>query len=265
MGSCVSFDLDGVLMRNPFELGVEPYVVAHVLADASRRPAGLADDAPPDETAVRRAIDGGFLRRLRAGGPAAYDWDAIYGEVAAGFGATPPPPVEDLVRRFTAEPGMVATHPGAFEALALVREAGLRCIAVTNGFSTFQRPVLAALGLDAAFDALVSPLETGTIKPDPGMFRGLGGLVAHLGDTLWHDVLGARRARIDALWVHPRAPEPATADAGVLRAHVWAVAPGDPHAGIYGGVATDDLVPHVGGRRPDAVVATWLEGRGSGC
>jgi putative hydrolase of the HAD superfamily len=253
----VSFDLDGVLIRNPFELGVEPYVVGLIAHGSSSLHA-----LPPEgrEEAVRAEIGRAFVRRLRRNPISAYDWDAVYGEVSCAFeGPAHLPDVAGLVRHFVAAPDTIALLPGAAEALARVHDAGFRCVALTNGYSSFQRPALEALGVADAFEDVISPLETGCTKPDGRMFAAVRGLVAHVGDTLWHDVLGARRAGVAAIWSHAAGPQGATTERWALAATSATVAGREPHRLLYPDVATVDLVPDVGGRRPDEVVRVWLE------
>jgi putative hydrolase of the HAD superfamily len=60
--------------------------------------------------------------------------------------------------------------PGAGEALARLRSAGLRLACVSNwDFSLAE--YLEAAGLGASFDAVVSSAEAGVAKPDPRPFR----------------------------------------------------------------------------------------------
>src|SRR5690606_796587 len=87
----VGFDLDGVLIRNPFETCVLPRFAA--LLKATRGLNGLEEQEAA--SAVRKRVAGGWQQRMGSGDlVGAYDWDAIYREVATELGGEP-----DLVGR----------------------------------------------------------------------------------------------------------------------------------------------------------------------
>lgn len=252
----IGFDLDGVIIRNPFELGVEPFVCRYIAARSPDRP-----DIVPERTEARIAADIAreFQRRMGQNALLAYDWDGVYRDVAVAWSVPSVPDVAELVTRFARDPAMVAILPGGAAALAAARDAGYKVAALTNGFSRFQIPTLEALGLMPAFDDIITPEETGSCKPATHFFQQRPGLVAHVGDTLWHDVRGARLAGLDALWVHARAPEQATTSIDEIEPAVRTVAAGDALRQHYPEVDVACLMPHVAARRPDRVVARWLD------
>ena len=200
----VSFDLDGVLIRNPFELGVEPFVRRHIHASSR-----LCDEPELEAHArIDGAVREAWNARMAAGHFVdAFDWDAIFGEVSTGFGGDAVPDVTGLVRRFCAEEGMIALLPGAREGLHRLREAGVRLVAMTNGYAKYQEPTLDALGILPFFERIASPDQAGAAKPHRAIFDAVPGLVAHVGDTLPHDVLGANRAGVRSVWLLPTAPK----------------------------------------------------------
>ena len=80
---------------------------------------------------------------------------------------------------------------------------------VTNGASCLQREKLAASGLSARFAAVAVSGELGVGKPDPAIFahalEALGADAADavmVGNSLAHDVAGARAAGMRAVWVN---------------------------------------------------------------
>ncbi len=202
-GSTVSFDLDGVLMQNPFLRGVFPHARRHM-----RSSARLRDLAPAEADAlVDQAVREAWSERMLAGEFVdAYDWDAIYRDVSDAFGVPPVGDVAELVARYCREPGVITLLPGAEEALHLLRKAGHRLIAITNGHYAYQWPVLEALGIAHSFDEVLTPDRVGYAKPDPRVFERAGSTV-HVGDTLLHDVLGPRLAGVTSIWVHAGLPE----------------------------------------------------------
>lgn len=208
--STVTLDLDGVLIQNPFGSYVVPTVLGHL--ERSARLAGRERAAAHRE--LRGAISAEWQRRMdRRDFVAAYHWDEIYGVVAEAYGVSGLPDVTRLVEEGSAQ-GHVHALPGAHQALHLLRERGLRTVALTNGYRRYQWPVLEALGLAPLFDDLESPEAHGYAKPQPELFHAVGEVLAHVGDTLEHDVLGANLAGVRAVWVVPELPGPDPVVAG---------------------------------------------------
>jgi putative hydrolase of the HAD superfamily len=94
--------------------------------------------------------------------------------------------------------------PGALRAL---RGGGARLVVVSN-WDVSLHDALAATGLAALVDGAISSAEAGAAKPDPRIFAralALAGARAadalHVGDSLEHDVAGARAAGIEAVLV----------------------------------------------------------------
>jgi HAD superfamily hydrolase (TIGR01549 family) len=211
----VSFDLDGVLIQNPFKHGVGPHLRAHVRSGRELR------DLDPDEAnqRIQAAVEDEVRARMgRSDLVAAYDWDAIFGLVARRFGAEPLPDVADLVRHYCGVRGTIWLLDGAADVLERLTRAGVRIVAATNGFHRYQEPVLEALGILPYFAEVRTPDTTGFAKPDRGILAGVDGLVAHVGDMLYHDVLVARRLGVQAIWCTDALPEPVRALAPAERA-----------------------------------------------
>lgn len=200
----IGFDLDGVLMRNPFGAHVFPAVYR-----AMRAAPALAELDPEEATAAARAAVERRWRELMQAGDlvAAYDWDAIFAHAAAQFGGAAMPDVAALVVEGCAVPGAIAALPGAGETLAALRDAGHRLVVVTNGYSYYQEPVLGALGLLGYFSQVVTPDRVGAAKPQAAAFKAAGPLDWFVGDTLLHDVYGARSAGARAVWLDAGLPE----------------------------------------------------------
>ena len=211
----IGFDLDGVLMRNPFERCVFPHM--HRVFHASPQLRAL----PADEATARsrEAVRSAWNRRIAAGDMvAAYDWDAIFREAADALGGAEVPDVAALVRRCCTVPDAIAALPGAHRTLRALRGSGHRLVVITNGFAAYQEPVLDALGLLPYFDLVITPDRVGFAKPDPAAFRAAGHLDWFVGDTLLHDVLGARLAGARAVWLTTDLPAAITALPAAQRA-----------------------------------------------
>ena len=99
-------------------------------------------------------------------------------------------------------------YPEVPDVLARLRARGAR-LAVVSNWDVSLHDVLERTGLRPLVDAVVISAELGVAKPDPAIFRAaldrLGvapdGAV-HVGDSLEHDVAGARAAGLEAVLVN---------------------------------------------------------------
>ena len=96
-------------------------------------------------------------------------------------------------------------YPEVPDALARLRARGAR-LAVVSNWDVSLHDVLERTGLRSLVDAVVISAELGAAKPDPAIFRAalarLGaapGDALHVGDSVEHDVAGARAAGIEAV------------------------------------------------------------------
>ncbi|HEX3791173.1 MAG TPA: HAD family hydrolase [Pseudonocardiaceae bacterium] len=97
----------------------------------------------------------------------------------------------------------------AVPCLEWLNGAGVRIAVITNASGPYQRVKLADLGVAAFIDEVVIAGELGAAKPDPVIFHtacGLLGLeprqVAHVGDRLDLDAIGARDAGLAGVWLN---------------------------------------------------------------
>ena len=99
--------------------------------------------------------------------------------------------------------------PGALDLLGAVKRAGLSVAVVTNNIASEQRTKMAACGIDAYVDALITSEEIGVTKPDVRIFEAA---LSHfeagpheavmIGDA-WHaDIEGARAAGVRPIWLN---------------------------------------------------------------
>jgi putative hydrolase of the HAD superfamily len=162
------------------------------------------------------------LRALRA-------WAPVYRREAwrlalADHGVEDGELASELAERFMAE--RRARHEAfadARPALERLTAAGHRLGLVTNGAGCLQREKLAGAGLEAYFDAVVVSGELGCAKPDPRPFHhaleALGcrpEAAVMIGDSLARDIVGARAAGLQAIWLRREpAPPPRPVPAGV--------------------------------------------------
>jgi putative hydrolase of the HAD superfamily len=98
-------------------------------------------------------------------------------------------------------------YPEVPDVLARLRAGGAR-LAVVSNWDVSLHDVLERTGLRPLVDAVVISAELGVAKPDPAIFRAalqrLGATAdgaVHVGDSLDHDVAGARAAGLEAVLV----------------------------------------------------------------
>ena len=97
----------------------------------------------------------------------------------------------------------------SLETLSRLREAGFRLGLLTNGPAEMQRWKLSRFPIAEHFDVIVIEGEFGHGKPHPRVFEHaleqVGARPAeawHVGDNLYADIGGARRAGLHATWIH---------------------------------------------------------------
>lgn len=112
--------------------------------------------------------------------------------------------------------GRRPAYADALEALPLLARRW-RLAVLSNADWGFLRPALQGNGLDPFFEVVLCSEGIGAYKPHPRAFRAVVealGLppeeVAHIGDSPFDDVLGARLAGLTAVWVNRdgRPPDP---------------------------------------------------------
>lgn len=102
--------------------------------------------------------------------------------------------------------------PDAAPALARLAEAGISCVAFSNGSQEAVTRLLSAAGLRDRFEEIVSVDEVKRFKPDPSVYFHLRQSLEAEPDDTWlvssnaFDVIGARHAGLHAAWVR-RSPE----------------------------------------------------------
>jgi putative hydrolase of the HAD superfamily len=97
--------------------------------------------------------------------------------------------------------------PDAIPTLDALRAMGIR-MAVVSNFVDTQPTLCSRHGLSDYFDVVIASVDAGAMKPDPRIWeialRRLGVPAAdswHVGDNYWADVLGARAAGLEPVWL----------------------------------------------------------------
>ncbi|WP_035299249.1 HAD family hydrolase [Brevibacillus thermoruber] len=193
----ITFDLDGTLMQNPFGGWVFPEIAAAV-AGWLGRPYDIVAELVREHE--RRLRQGRYVE--------AYDWDGMLAELLGRLGIRESVEIAAIVQKHAVPPKIRLLEAEVPAVLAALQAKGYALAAVTNGFYKYQNPVMKVLGLAEYIAAVVTPERAGAGKPDPAIFRPLGGeVVAHVGDRLDHDVQLANRCGVFSVFVCRGLPE----------------------------------------------------------
>lgn len=203
----ISFDLDGVLQRNPFQGSRPDGVFGHLRREVA--PYIRSDN--PEADALKLIYQEHHDRMHSGQMVACFDWDDIVATVLTRLGASLKLDVAALVAQYAVNPELCYAYTGAAACLQALTDAGHTLVTTTNGYRCYQEPVLRQLGILHYFRAMISPEMAGAAKPETGIFRAAeaysGETRIHIGDTLPHDVAGAKRAGWQAIYiVQPGAP-----------------------------------------------------------
>lgn len=274
-GVAVSFDFDGVLARSPFGHGVLFPVLREMALAASAR-TGIPSEQ--EERRARELARAEFRARTARGEYVqAYNWQATVELVARALGGRFDGSLAALTLEYAAKlessGDLSPAYPYARELLRDLKGRGACLLLLTNGFREYQLPVTRALGLERYLDAIYAADDCGSVKPFAEAFdkafsacpRAGRSCRYHVGDTLTHDVLGARLAGVFSIWIDWELPEGLTrleplersrspALEGVLRAKL------DREETLHGLAGFES--PTADAVRPDAVVASLREVEG---
>lgn len=207
----MTFDLDGVVMENPFHLGVFPHILHRIVSHCQETEQGRGKEPEKlREEAFQYLLAEHKQRFASEAAYEAYDWDAIVAELTDHYDYPETFDIGAIVKLYCQEP-YIKCHDQADSVWHDLKEQGWKIGVVTNGYAKYQVPVLEALGLYPLIDTVVTPDQAYGIKPDLAIFHAIPGVQektwVHVGDTLVHDVYGGRKAGARTTWVHRRMPE----------------------------------------------------------
>lgn len=196
----LTFDLDGVVMKNPFSTGVFPEVTRRI-----NEATGV-----PRQDIMKSIIEEARSRMGQGRMVAAYDWDEIVELVARSLGFTERIDVAALVRQFCT-PEHIYAYPEVYETLEHLSTTEDSLVVLTNGFRKYQLPVLEALSVARFFDEIYTPEVIGAAKPEPEFYlepqKRYPGPHLHIGDTIIHDIWGANEVGVTSIWIYHDLPE----------------------------------------------------------
>lgn len=194
----ITFDLDGTVMQNPFAGWVFPEIES-IVCSASGQNMQVTDRLVHEhERRIRNR------QQLEA-----YDWDDILKQILSELDLSVQIDIEQLVKQHSVPPKVYLLEDDVIGALMEIKEKGFLLAAATNGYLKYQQPVLEALGLMDVFDKVSTPDQCGCAKPNVAMLKVLddeGGIAAHVGDRIDHDVCPANELGVTSVWIHRQLP-----------------------------------------------------------
>jgi putative hydrolase of the HAD superfamily len=199
-------DLDGTIIRGPFESAVFPAVFGELARKTGLEP----------EVLRRLAVQENLDRQHDSAVPAALamDWDDVFATLAARLGVQLEADAVALVNTH-ARPPFTAILDGADRMLAQLARPDRAIVIATKGLRKYQLPVLDALGLAPLFTDVLTPDTYGAAKGTLGFYGPwpqVTRVQISLGDLYEDDVLAPKRLGFRAIWKHT------ARDAGLLQA-----------------------------------------------
>ncbi len=180
-------DLDGTLVRGPFEPAVFPVVFGELARKTGR-----------DVQSIRRQAIRLYLERQ--GDPTlpavrAVDWDDIFKTMAREWGVALEANAVEIVRAHAGPPDAAILDHGD-EIVKQLAAPGRALVLATKGLSKYQRPVLDALGLTPLFTDILTPDVNHALKNDLAFFGAwpqAADLKISVGDHYEDDVVAPKR------------------------------------------------------------------------
>ncbi len=194
----ISFDLDGVLMENPFSKGLFPYIKSEL-----KRQYENHHDQLIKEEIIWKNIKYEFRKRIKAHLYTAYDWDDIIQTVANDLRVPGQIDISKLIKKYLKKPYIHLYQDGK-ELLNKLQEANIELYVVTNGYYKYQYPVLEALGIDEYFSEIITTDRAQAVKPQSKIFKSQLTETdnwIHIGDSPLMDVYGANKLSATSILV----------------------------------------------------------------
>jgi putative hydrolase of the HAD superfamily len=108
-------------------------------------------EAGLDPLEIWKFVKAKSLELIRALNYRGFDWQYVFQLVASELGVREVP---DVLKTLEVHLSTFSTNEGAYEMLEKIKKRGHRIEIATNGLSTYQLPVIKALGLDRYIDGV---------------------------------------------------------------------------------------------------------------
>lgn len=207
----ITFDLDGVLMQNPFIDGVFPEVKERLYQQYLRR--YDKDKLENNEKKIKELIWKEILKEYRKlfsnNSYQAYDWDLIVQTAAEKLNLSGGMDIAELVKKYCHKP-YIKRYEDVVESLKWLYRRDYSLKVVTNGYFRYQYPVMEKLNIADYFSEIVSCDKAESAKPDEAIF-----LAAvnndkswfHVGDSVLMDVYGTKKLDGTAIFLDRNLPD----------------------------------------------------------
>ena len=192
--SVLFVDLDGTIIRGPFEPAVFPVVFCELA-----RKTGL-DEKEIRRLAVQENVD--RQRDANCSAVRAMDWDDIFDTVAARLGVKLDARAVELAHSHTRPPD-TAVLDEADQVLRQLISSRRAIVVATKGLRKYQRPVLDALGLTPLFTDILTPDVNGALKNKLAFYGDwpqAAQLKISVGDHYEDDVVSPRQFEFTTIW-----------------------------------------------------------------
>jgi putative hydrolase of the HAD superfamily len=192
--SVVFVDLDGTIIRGPFEPAVFPVVFGELARKTGR-----------DVQEIRHRVLQAYLARQKDAALAvvqAVDWDDIFKAIAAGWGVELEADAVAIANAHAGPPD-AAILDHADQVLKELASPHRAIVVATKGLGKYQLPVLNALGLTPLFTDILTPDVNGALKNDIafyGHWPRFTRLQISVGDHYQDDVVAPKRFGFNVIW-----------------------------------------------------------------
>jgi FMN phosphatase YigB (HAD superfamily) len=192
--SVVFVDLDGTIIRGPFEPAVFPVVFAELARKTGR-----------DVQEIRQQVLQAYLARQKDAALTvvqAVDWDDIFKATAAGWGVELEADAVAIANAHAGPPD-AAILDHADQVLKQLASPHRALVVATKGLRKYQLPVLDGLGLTPLFTDILTPDVNGALKNDIafyGHWPQSTRLQISVGDHYQDDVVAPKRFGFKVIW-----------------------------------------------------------------
>lgn len=194
-----TFDLDGVLMENPFQKGVFVEIKDILFQQYNDKYEKKVKNMSRIEikTLIWEKIITEYKNYSSQNSYKAYDWDLIVEKAAKSLNLKSEIDVAYLVEKYCKKP-YIKSYSDGEKLLEYLKNKNNNLKIITNGYYKYQFPVLQALDLSKYFSEIITCDKAKAAKPEKEIFMmTVDGDEkndwVHIGDSLLMDVYGANK------------------------------------------------------------------------
>ncbi len=209
----ITFDLDGVLMENPFSKGVFPEIKDILYRQYNKQIVSKDKNKSEEEikTLIWQNIFAEYKKYSAENSYKAYDWDMIVENVIDNFALKADIDVAFLVEKYCHAP-YIKSYTDGVNLLKKLNNQNYKLKVVTNGYYKYQYPVLKNLELSHYFSEIVTCDKAKSAKPEKEIFlkavkKYNSKKWIHIGDSILMDVYGTNKLEGKSIFIDRDLPE----------------------------------------------------------